>query len=128
MKPKDAVLVATATGADTFSALRLSVVAATFVSSTTCPRGLTLLTRPAIDLPASWAPALPVHQASFLPSPGAAARAGYAFVLLRGSTRRHIPACSGGSGPAFKTCLQLKRAGASVSAHAFGGLTNKDRS
>ena len=87
-------------------------------------RAGTLLTRPAQSLSVSWAPALPVSGTSLLPSPGAAARAGYAFVLLRGSTRRHIPACSGGSGPAFKTCLQLKRAGASVSAHAFGGLTS----
>jgi len=124
MNPTDANVVASSVGAETLPALRLSVVPGSAVPSTPRRRADTLLTRPAQFLPASWAPALPVRQASRLPSPGAAARAGFISVLLRGPRSRHTAVHSGGSAPAFKTCRQPKRAGASVSAHARPGLTS----
>ena len=83
-----------------------------------------VLSRPANDLPAYWAPALPVSGTSVLPSPGAAARAGLIPVLLRVRWSPSITVHSGGSAPAFKTCRQLSRAGASVSSYTFGRLTS----
>ena len=44
-------------------------------------------------------------------------------VLLKGHARFNPAVHSGGSGPAFKTCLQQRRAGAPVSSHAPLGLT-----
>jgi len=124
MKPADASVLLNDIGADRSSALRLSVVTGWAMPSTPRRRTEALLTRPANDLPASWAPALPVSGTSLLPSPGAAARAGFIPVLLRGRGSHHIAVHSGGSGPAFKTCLPQSRAGASVSSHTRRGLTS----
>jgi len=123
MNPEDAHVFASGVGAETLPALRLSVVAGTDVPSAKGQRADTLLTRPAKSLPALGAPALSVSGTSLLPSPGAAALAGFIPVLLRGRRRRHITVQSGGSAPAFKTCLQPSRAGASVSASIRLGLT-----
>jgi len=116
MNPTDARVVAGSARAETLPALRLSVGAGTAVPSAPGQRADTLLTRPAQSLPTSWAPALPVAGTSLLPSPGAAALAGFIPVLLRGRRRRHITVQSGGSAPAFNTCRQQSRAGASDSA------------
>jgi len=123
MKPADASVLLNDIGADRSSALRLSVVTGWAMPSTPRRRTEALLTRPANDLPASWAPALPVSGTSLLPSPGAAALAGSIPALLSGRSRRHITVQSGGSAPAFKTCRQQGRAGASVSSSIRLGLT-----
>ena len=102
MKPADARVLLNDLGADKSSALRLSVVAGGSMPSTPRRRTDTLMTRPANNLSASWAPALPVSGTSLLPSPGAAARAGFTSVLLRGRRCRRIAVHSGGSAPAFK--------------------------
>jgi len=124
MNPTEAHVFASSVGAEALPALRLSGVAGRTVLSTQRGRTDTLLTRPANDLPASGAPALPVSGTSLLPAPGAAARAGLISVLLRGRRSRHIAVHSGGSGPAFKTCRQQGRAGASVSSSIRPGLTS----
>ena len=123
MNSKDAHVFASGVGAETLPALRLSVVAGTDVPFAEGQRAETLLTRPAKSLPASWAPALPVSGTSLLPSPGAAARAGFIAVRLRGRRSRFTSVHSGGSAPAFKTCRQQSRAGASVSSSILPGLT-----
>ena len=135
-KPEDAHLVRTFLTAAASLALRLSAFAVRSAPMDTgrrlpgllplrvrgtqlgrSPQRLQFLgSRPAHDLPASGAPALPESGTSFLPSPGAAARAGFIPVRLRVHRSPYIPVHSGGSAPAFKTCRQRSRAGASVSA------------
>ena len=60
MKSVDAIVLANDIGAGTSPALRLSIVLEAPVPSATGPRRQPLLTRPADDLSASGAPALPV--------------------------------------------------------------------
>ncbi len=143
-KPENARLVRTVLASDASSALRQSAFADRSSPTHTGRRqpallpfrvpaielGLSahrdrnVLSRPANDLRAYWAPALPVSGTSLLPSPGAAARAGLIPVLLRFRRSPVIAVHSGGSAPAFKMCRQLRRAGASVSSYTFGGLTS----
>ena len=143
-KPKDAHLVRTFLAAATSSALRLSAFADPSSRAITDRRrrhiwpavlantrlGIhtlrlqNVLSRPAHDLPASWAPALPVAGTSLLPSPGAAARAGLIPVLLRVPRSLFTLVHSGGSAPKCQTCRQQRRAGASDSSYTFGCLTS----
>jgi len=123
MNPTDACVVLSGVGAETTPALRLSVAGERTVPLAPHRRTGTLMTRPASALSASGAPALPVAGTSLLPSTGAAALAAFIPVLPRGRRRRHITVQSGGSAPAFKTCRQRNRAGASVSASIRLGLT-----
>ena len=142
-KPEDAHLVRTLLASATSSALRLSAFADPSSRAITDRRrrhiwpavlantrlGIhtlrlqNVLSRPAHDLPASWDPALPESGTTFLPSPGAAARVGFIAARLRGRRLRFTSVHSGGSAPAFKTCRQQSRAGASVSASIRLGLT-----
>ena len=135
-KPEDAHLIRPFVTADASLALRLSAFAVPAAPMHTRRRQPALLpcrvrgaqlgrstrrlqvvlSRPAHDRPASRAPALPESGTTFLPSPGAAARAGFIPVRLRVHRSPVIPGHSGGSAPAFKTCHQQTRAGASVSA------------
>ncbi len=136
-KPVNAHLVRTALASDASSALRLAAFAVPSWPTGTGRRQQAclpcrvrctvfdrshrrfhfVLSRPAHDLPASGAPALPESDTTLLPSPGAAARAGLIPVRLRVHPFPFTSVQSGGSAPAFKTCRQPSRAGASVSAY-----------